>query len=69
MKSFLSFFFLFFAYSLLCTLRRDFTFFPYLQVVNASTFMNLTPAKRVTVQVRTLADRRSTYTLTLAQHP
>ncbi|KAE8163904.1 hypothetical protein BDV40DRAFT_299051 [Aspergillus tamarii] len=38
--------------------KRDFTFFPYLQVVNASTFMNLTPAKRVTVQVRTLADRR-----------
>ncbi|KAE8142606.1 hypothetical protein BDV38DRAFT_278127 [Aspergillus pseudotamarii] len=38
--------------------KRDFTFSPYLQVVNASTFMNLTPAKRVTVQVRTLADRR-----------
>ncbi|OGM46727.1 protein phosphatase 2C [Aspergillus bombycis] len=38
--------------------KREFTFPPYLQSVNASTFMNLTPAKRVTVQVRTLADRR-----------
>ncbi|KNG84782.1 protein phosphatase 2C [Aspergillus nomiae NRRL 13137] len=43
---------------ILPTLRRELTFSPYLQFVNASTLMNLTPAKRVTVQVRTLADRR-----------